>query len=478
MARVFTAKLALIGLLVFGLQSYFLALPPKLDSANLTAAKDTLSTSRLSYYNSLNGAHTAGTTIIKVNTSGMPSVSTANLFTGDSVWIGDAGTGSTYTVDDIIDTDEFQITAALGSGDNDSGDLVIASRSATHTLAFTTATAIPNGLIRVLIPSGANGVNDGIPNHDGFDFNSIVAGDLTGPSSGGVTSWESPTATVSGGTGCSAGNHCFEARYNGTNSVNAALTFAIGDGGATDLINPTPATGHTAGTADTYTVTIQHRGAMTDQYPLLDQTTIKIAVIESVRVTATVDPTITFTIAGVSSGATSCGVSTDVTTTATGVPFGTMALNTFKTLAQTLTVSTNASSGYAVTTLENDQLGKDGSTSPFIADSTGDGSMTHTTQDDWNTATNNGFGYSIDNDDAATPAFQYSDTSGGSCATGAFCAKQFAATADTEAAQTIFSSTTVANAENADVCYRLSIGATQAAGDYENNITYTATATF
>src|SRR3989344_1048684 len=202
------AKVGLISILFWVFQLVWLVFPTPLDSANLTAVKDTLSTSRLSYYDSLNGAHTAGTTIIKVNTSGMPSTSTANLFTGDSVLIGDAATATTYTVDDIIDTDEFQITAALGSGDNDSGDLVIATRSASHTLAFTTATAIPNGLIRVLIPSGA--------------------------------------------TGCSAGNHCFEARYNGTNSVNASLTFTIGDGGATDLINPAAADGHAAGTADTY----------------------------------------------------------------------------------------------------------------------------------------------------------------------------------------------------------------------------------
>src|SRR3989339_1440818 len=145
--------------------------PQALDSANLTSVADTLSTSRLSYYGSLNGAHTVGTTIVKVNTSGMPSTSTANLFTGDTTWIGDGSTGSTYTVDDIIDTDEFTITAGLASGDVEDDDIVIATRSATHTLSFTTATAIPNGAIRILIPSGANGVNDGIPNHDGFDFN-------------------------------------------------------------------------------------------------------------------------------------------------------------------------------------------------------------------------------------------------------------------------------------------------------------------
>ncbi|PIP52449.1 hypothetical protein COX09_01550, partial [Candidatus Beckwithbacteria bacterium CG23_combo_of_CG06-09_8_20_14_all_47_9] len=168
--------------------------PQALDSANLTSVADTLSTSRLSYYGSLNGAHTVGATLLTVNTSGSPSTSTANLFSGDSVWVGDAGTGSTYTVDDILDTDEFQITAGLGSGDVEDDDVIIASRSATHTVTFTTATAIPNGAIRILIPSGANANNDGIPNHDGFDYG-VDTPSLTAPTGGGVTSWETATAT-------------------------------------------------------------------------------------------------------------------------------------------------------------------------------------------------------------------------------------------------------------------------------------------
>lgn len=460
------ASLSIASLLAF-------TFPHQLTSANLTVVADTLSTSRLSFYGSLGVGHTAGVSFIRISTSGMPSTSTANLFTGDTTWIGDAATGTNYTVDDIYDTDEFTITSGLGSGDNDSGDVVIASRSATHTVTFTPATAISNGAFRILIPSGANGVNDGIPNHDGFDYSTSAGVGATAPSGGGVSLWETATATASGGTGCSAGNHCFEARYNGTNDTTSTFTFYINR-----LINPAPATGHSAGSADTYTVTIQHLADRLSNYAVIDSTAVKIAVVESVRVTATVDPTITFTLAAVGVGTTSCGVPADIASTATAVPFGTMALNTFKNLAQTLTVSTNAVGGYAVTTIENDQLGKDGGTATFIADATGDGAMTHETKDDWHTATQNGFGYSLHNGDAAAIVFQYSDTSGGSCATGTFCAKQFAATADTDTAQSLFSSTTVANAENANVCYRLSVGATQAAGDYENNITYTATATF
>ena len=462
----FIASLTIASLLAF-------TFPHQLTSANLTAVADTLSTSRLSFYGSLGVGHTAGVSLIKISTTGMPSTSTANLFTGDTVLIGDAYTASTYTVDDIYDADEFTITAGLGAGDNDSGDLVIATRSATHTVTFTPASSIANGAFRILIPSGTNNNSDGIPNHDGFDYSTSVGVGATAPSGGGVTSWETATATASGGTGCTAGNHCFEARYNGTNNASGTFTFYINR-----LINPAPATGHTAGSADTYTVTIQHLGDRLSNYAVIDSTTVKIAVVESVRVTATVDPTITFTLAAVGVGSTACGATADVSSTATAVPFGTMALNTFKNLAQKLTVSTNAVGGYSVTAIENDQLGKDGGTTTFIADASGDGAMTHETQDDWHTATQNGFGYSLQNADAAAIVFQYSDTSGGSCTTGTFCAKRFAATADAETAQSLFSSTTVADAEDVYSCYRLSVGATQAAGDYENNITYTATATF
>jgi hypothetical protein len=154
-----------------------------------------------------------------------------------------------------------------------------------------------------------------------------------------------------------------------------------------------------------------------------------------------------------------------------------MALNTFKNLAHQLTVSTNAPGGYVVTAAENDQLGKDGTVSPFIADSTGNGgAMTQSTFAEWTTSTINGFGFSIENIDAATVPFQYT-TATGAC-TGTFCARQFADVQGSETPQTIMSSTTVANAEDIYVCYRLGVGATQAAGDYENQITYTATGTF
>lgn len=463
------AKFLIVSLLMF-------SFPQPLNSANLSAVTDTLSTSRLSYYDHLSSLHLLGTSLISVTTSG-------NLFTGDTVLIGDTTTATTYTVDDIYSATQFTTTAGLDATDIQSGDTVVATRSASHTVTFTTATAVSNGAIRIKIPAGTTAPADGLPDHDGFDFTFGGVGiGTTAPTGGGVTSWETATATASGGTGCSTGYHCFEARYNGTNDVNAALTFYI-----YGLINPAP--NHaavSAGSADTYTVIVQHLKDRTagNDYAVLDSTSGKIALVESVRVTATVDPTITFTIASVGVGETACGVAASVTTTATTVPFGTMALNTFKNLAHKLTLSTNAVGGGAVTAGENDHLGKDGGTTPFIVDSSGDSpsTMDEQTTEDWDTATNNGFGYSLDDagDGSAdvTEAFTYNVASG-NCSVGTYCARQFANLAHADTVKELFNSAgTTIDAGDAFVCYRLSVNSAQAAGDYENNITYTATATF
>jgi len=480
------AKIALASLLAFSGQTFFLIHPQELDSANLTAVADTLSTSRLSFYASLGIGHTAGVTLIQISTSGMPSTTTANLFTGDSVLIGDTTTASTYTVDDIYSTTQFTTTAGLDSTDNQANDLEIATRSATHTVTLTTASAVPNGAIRILIPSGTNGNNDGIPNHDGFDYG-FTTPSLTAPTGGGVTSWETATATASGGTGCTAGNHCFEARYNGTNNVNASLTFVIG--GANKLINPAPGAGHTAGTADTYTVTIQHLKDRTagNDYAVLDSTTVKIALIESVRVTATVDPTITFTVAGVGVGITACLQTLDITSTATTIPYGTLALASFNDAAQQLSAVTNAAGGYAVTIISDDQLSVGGDHAVEIENTDCDNeNCTDTVSGRWSSENDiSGFGFSLHNIDANTAPFWYSTTTG-NCSGGSFCARMIPSTAtasetpdDSDTALQIMSRSTIpSTTESLYVCYRLVADTTQTAGDYENNVTYTATATF
>ncbi len=86
----------------------------------------------------------------------------------------------------------------------------------------------------------------------------------------------------------------------------------------------------------------------------------RVAVINHVTLTASVDTTLTFTITGVATSSTVNGdaTSTAAATTATLMPFGTLASGTLnaKTLAQDLSVTTNARNGFVVTVIQNQNL--------------------------------------------------------------------------------------------------------------------------
>jgi len=462
------------------------------QAINLTSAKDTLQSSRLSVHARVDSTGTTtGSSNVKIlTTEGADSagdtantLSTANLRPGDTLKIGSSADGY-YTIIGIFDATNFTVSPVLVAGDTDNTDPIYFESRPQHVITFSTATAVPNGFFQILLPADTATPNDGDADDQGYDFNTTV--DVTAADVGAydfdTATADGLVATASGGTGCTApaNYHCFEAHYSGLGGIGQAITITIGNtNGATTPIAPATTPSHTEGTADTYSVLIKNFAALANPNTdtPIDFSTGKVAHIEAVRVTATVDPTISFSIAGVAAAQTRCGVSTSVTTTAVAVPFGTMALNTFKNAAHLLTVSTNGTAGYVVTASENDQLGKDGGTTPNILDSLGNGgAMTESASAEWTTTTINGFGFSLENVDAATVPFQYT-TATGNC-TGTFCARQFADLQATETVQTIMSSTTVADAEATNVCYRLGVGATQAAGDYENQIIYTATGRF
>lgn len=469
-------------LVVCGVFTHFFVTQTR--SANLTSVSVTLSNPRLSFRGSLGAGNTVGSSTVTINTSSNhPSLSTNQLQEGDSVRIGNGATLGSYTVSTTTPNSVFTTTAALASGQADSGDDVIASQSATLTARFTTATAINNGRIRILVPALDSNTDsaDGIPDGGKFDF-TFAGPSVTCPTD--ITGYDfvAGTASASAITLSGADYHAFECAYSGTGAVGTAFNGSTNDAIVINsLINPAPASGHTAGTADTYSVIIQQ---LDSSFTVTDSTTTAIGAIEAVKVTATVAPQITFTIAGVASSTSTCGISTGVTTTATTVPFGDISISSFTNAAQTLTVSTNAVNGYSVTALENDQLGLNGAActgdntgTSCIRDSVGDGgAMTHSASAEWNVATNKGFGYSIHNSDANTVPFQYT-TATGNC-TGTFCARQFADQEDGQSAVQVFSSSTVADSENINMCYRIVANSTTAAGDYQNHLIYNATATF
>ncbi len=477
-------KKRILPLILSLLVTVSLIFPHQTDSANLTVVKDTLQSSRISNYARVDatGTFAGSSTVVLKTAASAPAntVSTANFRIGDSLTI---GTG-TYTVVGIKNASEFSVSPVLAAGDDDDNDPIYLKSKPQHVVTFNTASAVADGYFRVLIPADATTPNDGNPDDQGFDFGGgtiTVAASTTALAS--EYTFVAGVATVSGGTGCTspANYHCFEVHYSGSGGVGKAITINIGQtGGTNSLIAPAPGGSHTEATADTYTFQVKNYDNIDAS---VDATSGKIAVIESVRVTATGDPTITFTIAGVASGANPCGTGvanqTDVdTTTGTNaplaVPFGTLGLNAFKDAAHLLTVSTNASNGYIVTAQENDQLGKDGGTTPYIQDADGDAaSATETVTDTWDTASGNpGFGYTLKSINLATVPF----TSTGAT----FNVRKFPSVADPDSplVATVMSSTGTADAHTANVCYRISVDSTQAAGDYENQITYTATASF
>ena len=467
----------------------------KSQADSLTSVSVTLSNPRLSFRGALGAGNSTGSSIVIIDTDAgdYPSTSSAQLVQGDVLRIGETSSLGSYTVASTSSLSTISVTSALAAGDADAADDVISSQSATQTVRFTTANAIANGRFRVLVPAltddGASA--DGIPDGGYFDMTDS-APTVTCPSNATATyDFVTGTATASTQTIAGVDYHVFECAYSGTGAVGTAFDASSNDAiviGA--LINPAPEGSHTTGVADSHNIIVQH---LNSDFAVQDSTAVGVGIIEAVKVTASVPAQITFNILAVAKGVSACGTSTDVETTAASVPFGDIPLDVFTDAAQTLTVSTNATNGYSVTAIANDQMGRSGgacagdptaaSNPDCVPDSKGDATtMSHTAFDKWDANATKGFAYSLYDSNGSisngsAEAFNY-DEGSGACSGASFCAKQFADTEDGEAAQAIFGSNTVADNENLFVCYRMIPSSLTAAGNYENHITYTATATF
>lgn len=469
-------------------------------SANLTSVKVTLSTPRLSFSGKLASGNTVGSSIVNLQTTAgaAPSTTSANLFEGDNILIGE----SLYRVASPSSGGSFSITNhsttpgsnVLQSTDADENDLVVASRSASLTVNFTTVSAISGGKFRILVPAATANSNDALPDQTGWDFgggdNSTVTVTCPDDLSSGGDSYDfaAGTAEAAGLVRDGRTYHVFTCTYtgaggNGTTFDTTGKQFVI-----SNLINPAPSSTHSEGYADTYRVVVEH---LTGADVLVDQTEAAVAVLESVRVTATVAPQITFRILGVAASTSVCGQTTSVATSPILVPFGELFIDTFKYAAQQLVVSTNADNGYTVTAIEDDQLRRfnatclnDAVSGSCIPDAAGDnGAMAPNAIDKWASTAVKGFGYTLQNNTAATVPFEYSTTTGNCSGAGGNCYRHFADAEDTspaqETPQEIFSSTTVADNQNLYVCYKAIISSTQEAGsDYATAVTYRATASF
>jgi hypothetical protein len=125
----------------------------------------------------------------------------------------------------------------------------------------------------------------------------------------------------------------------------SAVVVRIGSnatGGTIRIVNPSATTSYAIDIAGT----------------MQDSGQVKVAIVDQVTVLASVDASLTFTVAGVNSGqaVNSSPTTTIAASTPTTLPFGTLPVGVSRVLAHDLTVATNASQGYTVTVQQTGDL--------------------------------------------------------------------------------------------------------------------------
>jgi hypothetical protein len=199
-----------------------------------------------------------------------------------------------------------------------------------HTIVFTTPTGVANAsTITITFPATFTGTS------------SIVATDIdvatTSDFTVGATCGSVDVAASFGGTNtltltmCAAGGKSIPA--NGTTTIQIGNHANFGGSGSNQINNPA-ATG-------SYEIDLT-AGAS-------DSGSTRVAIVDNVTVSASVDTIFTFSVSGRNSGTVVNGHTTGGNTSPTTIPFGRLQANVASTAAQLLTVTTNARNGYAVT---------------------------------------------------------------------------------------------------------------------------------
>lgn len=443
--------------------------PSSLESANLTSTKDVLSTSRLSVYGTVDPAGTAvGSSNVRLITPAYGTantITTANIQVGDNLTIGDSTVGY-YEVITIVDSLNFTVDPVIETDDADANDPIYLPIRPTHTITFSTTSAVAGGSFRILLPADTTTPSDGIPDDGGFDFTASPT--VTGTDVSGYT-FSAGTGTVAGGSGCTtpANYHCYDVAYAGSGAIGADISIVIS--GANAPIAPSPAN-TTEATAETYQYIVQN---LNSSSVVVDSSKGRLALIEPVRVTATVDPTISMSICG----DTDCSVqdvdpgdvvdgetlsnNTGGTSNGTSVSLASLDLLSARLQAQKITIATNGSGGYVLTASDDGDLRKG-------LDDIDDNVTPPTGPAVLNTPGTEAYGIH--------PSGTHVDT--GTWGTGGPTANLYSGT-DTSSALTLVSYTTGPTVGvDTYVTYKANISPITPQGDYAHTITYTATATF
>jgi hypothetical protein len=195
-----------------------------------------------------------------------------------------------------------------------------------HTITFTTPTGVANAeTITIDFSDGPFGMG-------AVEFGDIDIATTSDYAVFGDCSASNETSAVIAGTVLTitmcAGNGA-SIPANGTTTIQIGLNAAGGDA---QLTNPAIGAYKIVATVGS-----------------VDTGTTMVAIVDTVTISAAVDTTFTFTVAGLPGGTSINGTTTTGTTTATTIPFGTLAAGVASTTAQQLSVTTNAANGFVVT---------------------------------------------------------------------------------------------------------------------------------
>jgi len=213
----------------------------------------------------------------------------------------------------------------------------------------------------------------------------------------------------------------------------------------------------------------------------IDTATVAFAVLDttSIAVTANVDPTLSFSVAGIagtgSNSVNAANLTNGVTSTATSIPFGTLTAASAKVAAQDITITTNASSGYTVTASHSAQA--QAGFPPLVSGATNNVdtfSGTNATPTTWSAPagstanTNTGyFGYTTEDATLCTGTASRFTSSGGNKWAGS-----------TTLGQEVACSTGGVSSETTRIGYEIEVNTIQPPGSYSGTVVLIATPTY
>lgn len=474
-------KLGLILVLFFSL---FVVKINHAYAGTLTNLSDTISTSRPSAASPLT-ANASSTTSLSVANNGSRYLASDSAKIIRTSTNADVTTGLTVATQSAALTTVY-FTGSTGSSGQAGTDVLVSNVSAMHTVSFILANPVPSGGKIILTFPGASGSTAASPSATTFAFNGLTTGNAASNISyrlvsGGAVTCTSITVAAPSITCTTTG---------GSLSAGQTVTFLIGcaDSSANTttcttqsprLINPTK--GATAGTADIWSIAVKTQDSGSVD---IDSGTTKVGTVETVQVSASVDSTFTFSIAGINnSTAVNTGNTTGCTNsentssgfnaTATSVNLGSLPVSSSvapNISAQLITVTSNGTNGYSLTATSSGHL-IDPSSGFFISDSTTPAVFPASTP--W-------FGIHACGADVNTSTWGAANTTttrGGTAKYG-WPTKTTSVSLATQASGPITGSAPVNGSGLVTVEYAAAVDASVPSGSYTSAITYVATPVF